>query len=741
MTRPLGQAVPRVDGHLKVTGQAMYSSDVSLPHMVHAHLVMSTIAEGRIALIDTSAAEAASGVITVITHENAPRLQPLSFPQPGQPPSSAGNGFLPLQDDRVRFNGQVVAVVIADTPEQAVHAAGLVTVAYDREPHQVDMETALHAGFKPQTGGFGEEVDYSRGSVKNGLVEAEVTVRPSYTTAINHHNALAPFATVATWEGDRLTVYDTTQGVHLERKVLSEWLSLPVDKVRVISPFVGGAFGSGLRTNAHSVIAAIAARKVGHPVKLVLTRKQMYTSVGHRPQTRQELTLGARRDGQLTALRHDAIHTTSMGDEYVDVNTEITQMLYACPNLEANTRLVRLNIDTPAPMRAPPQANGVFCLECAMDELAFAVGIDPLELRLRNYADSDPETGLPWSSKSLKDCYVQGAERIGWKRRTSTPRSMHDGRYLIGLGMATTTYPTFKSGASARVRILSDGSALVQSGSADIGPGTYTIMTQIAADTLGIPINQVHFELGDSHLPYAPLEGGSMTASSVGSAVHDACQAARFKLAELLNKDTHSPLTGITADQLEIVGDAVRRVDDPSRGERLADLLGRHELQHLEAEVKSQSTGKQRRYSSYAFGAHFAKVRVDTDTGVVRVIRFVSAIAAGRILNPNTARSQIIGGITGGIGHALMERTELDRVSGRIINANLSEYYLPVNADVPDLEVVFVEEEDPHVNPLGAKGIGEIALIGVAPAIANAVFHATGIRVRDFPILPERLPG
>lgn len=739
MNKHLGHALPRVDGRLKVTGQATYPSDVSLPHMLHAHLVMCTIAEGRIALIDTSAAEAIPGVITVITHENAPRLQPLSFPQVGQPPSSAGNGFLPLQDDRVRFNGQVIAVVVAETPEQASYAAGLVTVAYDREPHQVDMETALHAGFKPKTGGFGEDVDYSRGAVKNGLAEADVTVRPHYNTAINHHNALAPFATVAAWEGDRLTVYDAIQGVHIERSVLAEWLSLPLDKVRVISPFVGGAFGSGLRTNAHSVIAAIAARRVGHPVKLVLTRKQMYTSVGHRPQTHQELTLGARWDGQLTALRHDAVHATSMGDEYVDVNTEVTQMLYACPNLEASTRLVRLNIDTPCPMRAPPQANGVFCLESAMDELAFAVGIDPLELRLRNYADSDPETGLPWSSKSLKDCYVQGAERIGWERRTSTPRSMHEGRYLIGLGVATTTYPTFKSGASASVRIFPDGSALVQSGSADIGPGTYTIMTQIAADTLNIPINQVRFELGDTALPYAPLEGGSMTAASVGSAVHDACHSARSRLAELLNRDKNSPLAGSSAEDLEIVADSVRRTDDPSRSERLADLLGRHGLPHLEAKVKSPGAGKPRQFSSHAFGAHFVKVRVDPDTGEVGVIHFVSTIAAGRILNPNTARSQIIGGITGGIGHALMEQTEFDLASGRIINANLSEYHIPVNADVPDLEVIFIQEKDPHVNPLGAKGIGEIALIGVAPAIANAVFHATGIRIRDFPILPEKL--
>ncbi|MDX1655725.1 MAG: xanthine dehydrogenase family protein molybdopterin-binding subunit, partial [Candidatus Competibacteraceae bacterium] len=602
-------AIPRVDGTLKVTGRAQYSIDISLPQMVHAQLVTSTISQGRISFIDTSAAEEIPGVLLVLTHQNAERLQPLDFPQPGQPPSSAGNGFLPLQDDRVRFNGQAVALVVAETAQQAREAAARVTVSYDAEPHQTEMRTALHAAFKPREGGFGEDPDYARGSVKNGLREAKAVIHTVYDTPTVHHNVIGPYATVATWEDGCLTVHDATQGVFPERKRLARWLGLDSDQVRVIGPYMGGGFGSGLRTNAHTLLAAMAARRLARPVKLVLTRRQMFTAVGHRPASRHELVLGARSDGTLTAIRHDVQHATSQHDEYIDLNTEVTRMLYACPNLAASTRLVRLDIDTPCPMRAPPQVNGVFALESALDELAYALKMDPVELRLRNHADRDPDRDLPWSSKSLKECYHRGMAAIGWERRTAQPRSMsRDGR-LIGLGMATTTYPVHRSAAGARAQVGSDGIVRVASGSTDIGPGTVTVMAQLAAETLDLPVERVIFELGDTRLPQAPLQGGSMTLASVGMAVRSVCQKLLARLEEL---------SGGRADL------------EPAA---LKNLLAQQGLERLEVETRIKG-GAPKDYSCHGFGAHFVQVAVDPLTGEVRLERLVGAFACGRIVNP-----------------------------------------------------------------------------------------------------------
>jgi xanthine dehydrogenase YagR molybdenum-binding subunit len=474
-------------------------------------------------------------------------------------------------------------------------------------------------------------------------------------------------------------------------------LGIPAENVRVVSPFVGGAFGTCLRTWPHTQIAALAAKHVRRPVKVVLTRAQMFTMTGYRPHTTMTVALGATQEGKLTAIRHDAVGQTSTYEEYTETVLTPARILYACPNVSTHYRLAAMNVNTPAPMRGPGEATGVYALESAMDELAVALKIDPVELRLCNFADADPQSGLPWSSNSLKQCYRAAAERFGWSRRKPEPRSMRDGRLLVGYGMATATWPTHRQPATVQVRLLADGTAVVRTATADIGPGTYTSMTQIAADALGLPVAKVRFELGDSNYPPAPIEGGSMTLASVGSAVHEAALAARDK-ARTRNGD---------------------------------DIV---EVTHT-----SKVGGEGEKLAMRAFGVHFVEVRVDPDLGTVRVARVVSRIAAGRIVNPKTAGSQAIGGVVGGLGMALLEETVWDPRNARCVNANLADYHVPVNADVPDLDVQFVEEEDRHVNPLGAKGIAELALVGVAPAVANAVYHATGRRVRDLPITPDKL--
>ncbi len=712
----VGRPLSRVDGRLKVTGGARYAAEAQVADLLYGVLVTSTATRGKLASIDTAAAEKAPGVVAVLTHRNMPRI-PGRQEVPGTPDPSVGRPLQPLQDDTIYHNGQPIAVVIADTFERATKAAAMVRATYREDKAVTTFADARKNAFPPTQPKAPEREtkktqDYDRGDADKALRDAAVRVEETYTIPTEHHNPMEPHATVALWDGSNLTLYEKTQGVDMTQKQVSMALGISAEDVRVISPFVGGAFGTCLRTWPHTLIAALAAKHVRRPVKVVLTRAQMFTMTGYRPESMQTVALGATREGNLTAIRDEAISQTSTYEEYTETIVSPPQVLYACPNVRTRYRLAAMNVNTPAPMRGPGEATGAYALESALDELAWALKMDPVELRLRNFADKDPKADLPWSSNSLKECYRAAAERFGWSRRKPEPRSMREGRLLVGYGMATATWPTHRQPATVLVRLLADGGAVLRTASADIGPGTYTSMTQIAADALRLPVSHVRFELGDSNFPQSPIEGGSMTLASVGSAVHEAALAARDEVRKLAG------------------GDAT---DD------YAAVLKRHGKDSVEVTHKSQPGEETKKFSMRAFGTHFIEVRVDPDLGTVRVARVVSRIAAGRIINPKTAGSQAIGGIVGGIGMALLEHTVWDPRNARVVNANLADYHVPVNADIPDLDVQFVEEEDRHVNPLGAKGIAELALVGVAPAVANAVYHATGKRVRDLPITIEKL--
>jgi xanthine dehydrogenase YagR molybdenum-binding subunit len=732
-TAAVGQGIDRVEGPLKVTGRTPYAPETPVANLLHAVIVGSTISVGRIAALDVAAAKAAPGVRAVLTHENAPRL-------PGAKEHSQGDRVLQLlQDDAVRYDGQPIAVVVADTLEEAQRAAELVTARYQSRDANVDIDRESSPQVLPEKTARGP-TDSDTGSFDAGLAKAKVRVDATYATPIETHNPMEPHGTVAVWQSDdRLTVYDSTQGVFGVRKRLAKLYGLPPENVRVISLYIGGGFGSKGTPWSHVPLAVMAARLVKRPVRLVLTRHQMFSLVGHRPVTRQHLTLGADPSGRLLAVRHEVRSSTCRFDEFVEPAAAQTRMLYACDSIRTSHRLVRLDTSTPTFTRAPGESSGTYALESAMDELAYALKMDPLALRLANYADVEPGSGKPFSSKSLRECYARGAERFGWARRKPAPRSMRDGRMLVGWGMATATYPAGQSPAAAVARLRADGSAIVQTGSQDIGTGTYTVMGQIAADALGVSVKKVRLELGDTRLPEAPLSAGSRTASSVGSAVKGAAERVRRQLVALAIADARSPLHGAAADDV-IAADGELRVKSAlDRRDSHAALLARAGMTELVARYDAEEKPERKDHALHSFGAQFAEVRVDPDSCEVRLSRFVGAFAAGKILNAKTARSQLIGGIVWGIGMALLEETVRDPRTGRIVTRELADYHLPVNLDVPPIEIVTVDEVDPVVNEVGAKGIGEIGTTGAAAAIANAVFHATGKRIRDLPITLDKL--
>lgn len=741
----IGKPVDRVDGRLKVTGAARYAAEFKVANVAHGVLVMSTIANGSIRSLDTKAALSAPGVLEVITHLNAPRLR---FPERPQTMDDYvaplfGRALPVLQDKTIYFNSQPIAVVVAETLEQAEYAATLVKVVYDESKHITSVEAEMARAFPPQEGLMKDSPTHRPADVVRGdpeaLSKAEVVVDETYTIPIEHHNPMELLSTIAEWSNGKLTLHDKTQWVPNTQMHVAMVFGLKEEDVRVISPFVGGAFGSSLRPWSHPVVAAMAARAVKRPVKLVVKRQQMFTSHGHRPYTVQRVALGASRDGRLTAIVHEGYAQTSLYEENTEALVNASRMLYASPNCITRYRLVRGNIQTPLYMRGPGESSGVFALDSALDELAYKLKIDPLEMRIRNHADKDPSNGLPWSSKSLLECYRRGAEAFGWSRRKFEPRSMRDGRYLVGMGMATGTYPMFRMPASARARIFSDGTAVVQSSASDMGPGTWTTMQIVGAESLAMDLSRVRSELGDSTLPKASVHGGSGTTASVGSAIHEAALAVRAKLLALASNDNRSPLHGATEAQVTFADGRISLKSDSSRGESYADILRRNRMNSIEATVDSKPGDEDTKFSMHAFCAHFIEVRIDADLGSIRTSRVVSACGGGRIMNEKTARSQLSGGVVGGLGMALMEETVMDHRMGRFVNASLGEYHVPVHADSPSIEAFFVEERDEHVNPLGAKGIGEVSYVGIAAAVANAVFHATGKRIRHLPITLDKL--
>ena len=731
----IGQPMDRTDGLLKVTGEARYAAEFPEARIAHAVLVTSTISSGSIASIDVSRAQSLPGVLLVMTYQNAPRL-----PNGGRPPLAppAGRHLSLLQDNQIHYSNEPVAVVVADTLERATDAAQQVRIAYQATPGVHDFTSAkanAHAPISPQ----GRQTDTQRGDFDAGLASGIVRVDAVYTTPVEHHNPMEPHATMAHWDGPQLTLHDSTQGVSGTRTAVAKTLGVSPDDVRVISPFLGGGFGGKGSSWSHVVLCAMASKQTGRPVRLALTRPQMFGSVGARPRTEQHFVLAARHDGTLTAMRHDSISNTSMIEDWTETCCMVTRMLYAVPNQVTTHRLVQLNLGTPTFMRAPGETTGSFAIESAMDELAWKLKMDPVALRLKNYAEVDPQENKPFSSKALRQCYEIGAEKFGWSRRTSTPRSMRSGNTLIGLGMATATYPANRSPAAAIARILPDGTAMVASGTQDLGTGTYTVMTQVCADALGFPPEKIHFALGDSSLPQAPGSGGSQSAASVSPAVHDACMQVRSRLLSLAVADNESPVHGMDLADVSVENGWVVSRSNPSLRDPAAAILARAGGQPIEV-VASVKPGQERsEYSMHSFGAVFTEVHVDADLGTIRVPRIVGVYDVGRVLNQKTARSQLMGGMVWGVGAAFEEDTLLDERYGRFVNMNLAEYHVPVNADIGTLDISFIDAPDPHINSLGVRGIGEIGLTGVVAALANAVYHATGVRVRDLPVTLDKV--
>jgi CO/xanthine dehydrogenase Mo-binding subunit len=724
----IGDPIDRVDGTLKVTGAAPYPSDFTYPDLAHAVLVQSTIAAGRIRGIGAAAAEAAPGVLAVITHENAPALAEAPVGPLGPPPP------FPLRDNRIVHYGQHVAVVVARTREQARAAARLVQVGYEEDAAVLSIDDPRAPVLDNKWG-----LDVDRGDAAAALASAEVVYDQFFTTAAVTPSPMGLFATVARWDGDRLTVHDASQDPMLVRKTLAAVFGLPETDVRVLVPYLGGGFGAGLRVWTHVILAAVAARVTGRPVKLVLTRPQMFTSVGHRPETLQRVRLGATRDGRLVAVEHESTATIgALDDGGVEPVPQTTGNAYACPNVATHDRRARLHIPSPHWMRAPGAAQGNFAMESALDELSYTLGIDPIELRLRNYTAVHPGSGRPWSSKALRECYHAGAEQFGWARRTPQTGSMRDGNWLVGYGMAGVTFTPGQAPCQATVSIRRDGTAHVRSAATDLGTGTYTIATQVTAELLGLETGQVTVEIGDSDLPFAPYSGGSGMATSLSGAIQDAVGKLTRAFLEVVAVD-QSPLQGRSAEEVITVKGGIHLADAPSIGEAYGDILARHGLPEMTADgERNPRVNSANEPPSGSFAARFAEVRVDPDLGLLRVTRIVSALDAGRILNEKLARSQMIGGAVMGIGMTMLEETVFDHQTGRIANATFGDYLIPANADVPDLDVVFVGTPD-TVRPIGIKGIGEIAIVGISAAIANAVYHATGRRIRSLPITIEQL--
>jgi xanthine dehydrogenase YagR molybdenum-binding subunit len=731
MASYIGSATSRVDGRAKATGEARYAGDFNVPGVVHGYVVESTIPKGRIVRIDASGALEVDGVIDVITHRNRPPMADKDDAYKDETAPEKGSPYRPLYDDRIHFSGQPLALVLAEDWETARVAASLIQIEYQKEPHVTDLHAQRGDGFAIDTPAK------PRGDAGKAFAAAAVRHVAEYFIPTEHHNPMELFASTAMWDDGQLTVYDKTQGVQNVQQYLCGVFDLQPDSVRVMSPYMGGGFGAGLRPQYQVVLAVLGARALKRPVRVMLTRAQMY-ALGHRPATIERLALGANSGGTLDAMTHEAIAVTSQFEEFARNDTGWGNLLYKSPNANFGHKLVKLDVPTSCDMRAPGAATGVYALECAMDELAIALKTDPVQLRLQCYSDRDQGEDIPYTSKQLRECYRQGAAEFGWDRRIPEPRSTREGSELIGWGMASGVWEALQMPATVRIVLTANGHAEVATAASDIGTGTYTIMAQVAADMLGLPIDNISVKLGDSTLPQCPLEGGSWIASSVCNAIANTARAVRGDLLKLAKGMKDSPLAGADVDDVALIDGKIVSKQDASRAVSIASAMQSDNAERITRE-ETNKVAEDKSHARNVHSAVFAEVKVDEELGVIRVTRVVNAVAAGRILNLKTAHSQVMGGVVWGIGMALHEETLFDHRFGRVMNANIAEYHVPVNADVHDIKVIFVEEPDQIVNPLGIKGLGEIGIVGVAAAIANAVYHATGKRVRDLPITLDKV--
>ncbi|QNF31388.1 xanthine dehydrogenase family protein molybdopterin-binding subunit (plasmid) [Adhaeribacter swui] len=728
----------RVDGRAKVTGTATYAAEHQVSNLVYGFLVGSTIAKGRIKSMDTKSAERADGVLAVITHLNAPKIPGYQTGKDPSKPPTAGQPLRIFYDNQIYYYDQPIALVIADTYERVLDAAKLVKAQYDKEAHQTDLEANLSKAKAPS--GPRKE-DYKRGEL-DAYKKAPVKIKQEYYHPVEVHNPMELGSIIAQWEGsEKVTVYTKTQGVESTRNSIKDAFKLKPENITVQAEHIGGAFGMGLRTWPYEIAAIMGAQKIGKPLKLVLHREQMFTNVGYRPETIQKISMGATADGKLIGITHEATANTSAYEEFTEATVNITQFMYACPNVATRYRIVPLNVCTPIWMRGPGEATGAFALESAMDELAHVLKIDPIEFRLRNHADVDPEHNRPWSSKHLKECYQMGAEKIGWKDRKLEPRTLKEGDWLIGYGMGTGSFGAMRWVATIKANLQSDGRLLLQCSVNDMGPGTATMMTAVASEAMGLTPDKITIQMGSTKLPPGPMQGGSNVTSTVGSAVHDVCAELKQQIAALASKEGSAfhkaKAVNVKPEDLIFSSDGVALKKKDSVKITYNELFRQNNLKTLE--LTKESKGQEQPYSMYSFSMHFVKLRVHPATGRIKIDHVVSCADAGTIISPKTAASQMIGGAVGGIGMALMEDLVVDHRFGRPINNNLADYHVPVNADIPNIDVLFVNKKDPFTNPMGSKGLGEIALVGVAPAIANAVFNATGKRIRTLPITPDKL--
>ncbi|MBL0738570.1 xanthine dehydrogenase family protein molybdopterin-binding subunit [Flavobacterium sp. GN10] len=722
--------INRVDGFAKVTGSATYSAEYKMAGVVYACLVGSTIAKGRIKTIDTKKAEWAPGVLAVITHLNVDK--PAGY-EKAKDKHNFGQPLQIFKDDSVLYYDQPIALVIADTFERMRYAASLIKADYFKEEHSTELKKAAEKEKKVETD---KGNDYHRGE-HDGYKNAEVILETEYTIPTEVHNPMELANIIAKWDGNKPILYTKSQGVEGTRRSVAGVFGVPVEDVEVHAEYLGGAFGMGLHTWPYEIAALIGAKKLNRPVKLVLHREQMFTNVGFRPYTIQKMGLGATKDGKLTGLTHEAVAMTSSYEDFMEGTVNMSRFIYDCPNVSTRYRIVPLDTCTPIWMRGPGEATGSFALECAMDEMAYKLNLDPIEFRKLNYAEKDQEQNKPWSSKFLLECYEGGMERIGWKNRKNEPGSVKEGNWLVGYGMGTGTFGCYRSATSVKAKFLANGDLVLQCSVNDMGPGTATMMTAIGADVIGLPAENVIIEMGKSGLPKGPTQGGSATTSSVGSAVHDACNLLLNKIIELGSKNP--ALKGIALTDLTFENGAVSSKKDKSKSVTLAALLSSNKLEDFEVENLSKAAEEAKKYSIYSFSVHFVKVLVNPNLGKIRLAHVVSCADIGTVISQKTSAGQMFGGAVGGIGMGLMEALEIDHRFGRPINNNFADYHVPVNADIEKQEVFFVNKKDPISNPMGTKGLGETALVGMAPAIANAVFNATGKRVRDLPITLDKI--